>query len=51
MIRIEAGGRMVVKKRRYRDLEHRLAELKMRLDGSLTLIDYADAASNLIHLE
>ncbi|WAR15649.1 hypothetical protein MAR_005754, partial [Mya arenaria] len=47
----EAGGVRQVKKRKYRQLEQRLAALKTRLEnGHMTAMEYSDAASQLLHL-
>ncbi len=51
ILQFEAGGARPVKRRRYRQIEQRLGNLKMRLQtGELTMMEYADAASNLLHI-
>ena len=50
-IQYAAGGTRPVKRRKYRDLEDRLSTLKLRLQaGEITVVQYADAASYLLHI-
>lgn len=51
IIQIRAGGLPTRKRRKYRNIDNRLQLLKQRLrNGEITVINYADAASQLIHL-
>ena len=52
IIKINAGGVVQPKKRKYRHLDSRLQRLKERLRrGEMDVVAYADAASHLIHFE
>lgn len=52
VLQYQAGGVRPVKKRKYRQLEQRLAALKTRLEnGDMTAMEYSDAASQLLHLK
>ncbi|XP_062599326.1 uncharacterized protein LOC134260799 [Saccostrea cucullata] len=52
MIQLAAGGVIRPKKRKYRQLDRRIQDLKARLgQGDIQIMDYADAASHLLHLE
>lgn len=52
LIQYQAGGKCVAKKRKYRDIDKRLATLKTRLqEGELTPVQYRDAASHLLHID
>jgi len=52
MIQMAAGGKPRSKKRKYRLLDSRIQELKNRLQNELiNVLDYADAASHIIHLD
>lgn len=52
IIQLRVGGKQRPKERKYRLLESRLCRLKERLtDGEITIMEYADAASHLVHLE
>lgn len=52
MIQLAAGGVVRPKKKKYRQLDTRIRQLKDRLrQGNIQLMEYADAASHLIHLE
>ncbi|XP_062584465.1 uncharacterized protein LOC134246160 [Saccostrea cucullata] len=52
MIQLAAGGVIRPKKRKYRQLDRRIQDLKTRLrQGDIQIMDYADAASHLLHLE
>jgi len=51
-IQLRAGGKQRPRDRKYRQLDARLCRLKERLtDGQSNIIEYADAASHLVHLE
>jgi len=51
MLQYSAGGIRPSKKRKYRNLEYRLANLKDRLrNNEMTVVEYADAASYLLHI-
>ena len=51
LIQYAAGGTRPVNRRKYRDLENRLDTLKLRLQaGEITVVQYADAASYLLHI-
>ena len=51
-IQYAAGGKRVPRKRKYREIDDRLARLKMRhRDSEITTIQYADAASYLLHMD
>jgi hypothetical protein len=50
LIQYLTGGKGVAKKRKYRDIDNRLATLKTRLqEGELTPVQYGDAALHLLH--
>lgn len=52
MIQLSAGGKPRSKRRKYRNLDSQLQHLKDRFRaGQLDVVQYADAASHLIHLE
>ena len=52
IIQLESGGKSRPKKIEYANLEVRLSQLKQRYsDNEVSLIDYTDAASHLIHLD
>uniref|UniRef100_A0A8W8K0R5 MULE transposase domain-containing protein n=1 Tax=Magallana gigas TaxID=29159 RepID=A0A8W8K0R5_MAGGI len=52
MIQLAAGGVVRPKKKKYRQLDSRIRHLKDRLrQGTIQLMEYADAASRLLHLE
>ena len=52
IIQIRAGGKQCPKRRKYRQLDARLQTLKDRLrNGLIDVIQYADAASYLLHLD
>ncbi|XP_062612625.1 uncharacterized protein LOC134274356, partial [Saccostrea cucullata] len=52
MIQLAAGGVVRPKKRKYRQLDRHIQDLKDRLRrGDIQIMDYADAASHLLHLE
>jgi hypothetical protein len=47
-----AGGKRVPKKRKYREIDHRLTELKQRLHNQeISPVQVADTASYLLHLD
>jgi len=51
LIQYAAGGQPAPKRRRYRTIETRLIHLKARLhDRQITVMEYADDASQLLHL-
>lgn len=51
IIQIAAGGLPARKRRKYRNIDNRLQQLKQRLrNNEMTVVQYADAASHLIHL-
>lgn len=51
-IQLAAGGKPRPKRRKYRHLDNRLQTLKERfLNGLLGVVDYADAASHLLHID
>ncbi|XP_069133273.1 uncharacterized protein [Argopecten irradians] len=51
-IQKDAGGPTRPRSKRYRNIDHRLMTLKERLENNtLSLMEYADAASHLLHLE
>jgi hypothetical protein len=52
MIQYAAGGKQVPKKRKYREIDHRLTELKQRLHNQEIALDqFSDTASYLLHLD
>ena len=52
IIKINAGGVVQPKKRKYRELDSRLQRLKDSLRRcEMDVVAYADAASHLIHFE
>jgi hypothetical protein len=52
MIQYAAGGKRVSKKRKYREIDHRLTELKQRLHNQeISPVQFADTASYLLHLD
>ncbi|XP_071154896.1 uncharacterized protein, partial [Mytilus edulis] len=51
LIQYSAGGKRRQRKRKYIEIDTRLADLKQRLqDNSMTPVEYADAASYLLHI-
>lgn len=52
MIQYAAGGVRATKRRKYRAIDDRITQLKERLDrGDIDIIQYADAASYVLHLD
>ncbi|KAJ8308781.1 hypothetical protein KUTeg_013655 [Tegillarca granosa] len=52
ILQYAAGGKRNVKRRKYRDIDHRLATLKQRLqNGDIDVIRFADSASYILHLD
>jgi len=52
LVQLRAGGKQRPRERKYRQLDDRLRLLKQRLtDGQYNVLEYADAASHLVHLE
>lgn len=54
MIQLAAGGVVRPKKRKYRQLDwciHHVKEKEKLRHGHIQLMEYADAASHLLHLE
>jgi len=52
IIQISAGGKQPPRKKKYRQLDSRLCNLKQRYRArQMTVFEYADAASYLLHLE
>ena len=52
LIQYSAGGKRVPRKGKYVEIDNRLVNLKRRLRNNLiTHVNYADAASHLLHLE
>jgi len=52
IIQLRAGGKQRPRKRKYVELDSRLVGLKNKLtDGRLGVLEYADAASYLLHLQ
>ena len=51
-IQRDAGGIVRQKKRKYRQLDHRIQLLKERLrQNAIGVMEYADAASHILHLQ
>jgi hypothetical protein len=51
-VQYAAGGKRPTKRRRYRNIDSRLALLKRRLEGgALEILQYADECAALLHLE
>jgi 3-deoxy-D-arabino-heptulosonate 7-phosphate (DAHP) synthase len=51
LIQLSAGGKQRTKKRMHRQLDS-LQQLKTRFrNGTLNVVDYADAASHLLHID
>ena len=51
-IQLSAGGKRKLKKKKYQVIDRRLMRLKQRLVASeMTVMEYADAASHLLHLD
>ena len=52
LIQLSAGRKQRTKKRKYRQLNSLLQQLKTRFrNGTLNVVDYDDAASHLLHLD
>ena len=52
IIHFAAGGTRPMKRRKYRTIDNQLRRLKDRLyQGDMEVMDYADAASRLLHLD
>ena len=51
MIQISAGGIVRPKMKKYRQLDARITDLKERLRQGMDVMEYADAASHLLHLD
>lgn len=52
MLQYASGGKRVNRKRKYREIEDRLGDLKLRhTNREMTTLQFADAASYLLHLE
>jgi len=52
IIQYRAGGLRPTKRRKYVKLKQRLQQLKVQLDnGEVSVIQYADTASYLLHLD
>ncbi|KAK3106289.1 hypothetical protein FSP39_017023 [Pinctada imbricata] len=50
-VQYAAGGKRATRKRKYKEIDRRLDDLKTTLNnGEITALAYADAASHLIHL-
>lgn len=51
LIQYAAGGKRIQRKRKYVQIDNRLATLKERLtNGAITPEEFADSASHLLHL-
>ena len=51
LIQYAAGGKRIQRKRKYIQIDNRLATLKERLNnGAITLEEFADSASHVLHL-
>ncbi|XP_046553519.1 uncharacterized protein LOC124262952 [Haliotis rubra] len=49
-LQYDAGQRRSPKRWKYRDLDNRLDQLKMRLQDNFAVLEYADAAAHLLSL-